>query len=84
MPKYKWIITTVAVFIIAVAAVMAWQHKAKIAQPSAAFTMPASVPPKTLGPAYVIPPDVSQNMQAALAEREKKLAELSQPSKPAK
>jgi hypothetical protein len=46
-----------------------------VRQPSAAIT---SSEPKIIAPAHIIPSDVSQNMQEALAEREKKLQELSQ------
>jgi hypothetical protein len=74
MNKYR-IISGVIILAAAVAAVVAWQHFDKVAQPAAALTSTANTP-KVIAPARQIPPDVNANMQAALAAREKKLQAL--------
>ncbi len=63
---------------VALATVVGWMHIEKAAHPNTAITsIPASVtmPPKTIVPARVILADVNQNMQAALAARQQKLAQ---------
>jgi len=59
----------------AVAAIVAWRHFDSVAQPGAGI-MSTTTAPKVIAPAREIPPDVSQNMQTALAERQKKLEQL--------
>jgi len=61
--------------ILLAAAIGAWLLIGNVRQPSMAITCSE---PKIIAPAHIIPSDVSQNMQEALAEREKKLQELSQ------
>jgi hypothetical protein len=80
------IISGAVILIVASFAIVAWLHVTKTAHPSAGITSApsAAIQPKTIAPAHVIPADVSKNMQAALAERQKKLQELSQSSKPSK
>jgi hypothetical protein len=69
------ILTGLIILAVVVATVVTWRHMQKTAQSGAGLT---STTPRVIAPAHVIPPDVSENMQEAVAEREKKLQELSQ------
>ena len=71
----RHIISGAIILAVVVAAVVTWRHVEKSAQPGAALTSTTTAP-KVIAPAREIPPDVSQNMQTALAERQKKLEQL--------
>ena len=73
----RYSIIPVTIFLaVAVAAAVTWHWIGNVRQPGAAITS-ITTGPKVIAPAREIPPDVSQNMQAALAARQQKLEQLS-------
>lgn len=74
MNKHRIISGTIILAAI-VAAVVTWRQMEKAAQPGAAITSTTTMP-KVIAPAREIPPDVSHDMQAALAARQQKLEQL--------
>lgn len=70
----RWETTLAFAFAIIVAVVLVWSYIKKSGQPNAGSN---PVPQTTvIAPVRQIPTEVTQNMQEALAEREKKLQEL--------